>query len=123
MAHYALLNADNIVMKVITGNDENDDRLPSEFSSWEEFYADQQGYDNCKRTSYNTKNNQHLNGGTPFRGNHAGVGLLTIQLMMFLFLNNPMICLIALGIYLVVNGLTLNNKTLKVDNGQNNICK
>jgi len=74
VAHYALLNADNIVMKVITGNDENDDRLPSEFSSWEEFYADQQGYDDCKRTSYNTKNNQHLNGGTPFRGNHAGVG-------------------------------------------------
>jgi hypothetical protein len=74
MAHYALLNADNIVMKVITGNNENDDRLPSEFSSWEEFYADQQGYDDCKRTSYNTKHNQHLNGGTPFRGNHAGVG-------------------------------------------------
>ena len=27
-----------------------------------------------KRTSYNTRNNEHMNGGTPFRGNAAGPG-------------------------------------------------
>ena len=26
------------------------------------------------QTSYNTKNNQHTDGGTPFRGNYAGIG-------------------------------------------------
>lgn len=76
MAHYALLDENNIVVKVITGVDENDTtNLPSEFSSWEEFYADQQGF-TCKRTSYNTIHNTHILGGTPFRGNYAGVGCL-----------------------------------------------
>jgi len=75
MAHYALLNNANIVQKVIVGIDETDtDTLPNEFSSWEDFYADQQGYPKCKRTSYNTNNNAHSGDGTPFRGNYAGVG-------------------------------------------------
>ena len=26
------------------------------------------------QTSYNTSGNQHKNGGTPFRGNYAGIG-------------------------------------------------
>lgn len=74
MAHYAFIDENNIVVKVITGVDENDTaNLPSEFSSWEEFYADQQGI-TCKRTSYNTIFNTHINEGTPFRGNYACVG-------------------------------------------------
>jgi len=75
MAHYALLNNANIVQKVITGVDENDtNNLPSEFDSWEEFYAYQTSYPKCKRTSYNTHGNEHVVGGTAFRGNYAGVG-------------------------------------------------
>ena len=42
MAHYAYINSENQVVDVITGVDENDtSNLPSEFSSWEEFYASQ----------------------------------------------------------------------------------
>ena len=33
------------------------------------------GAADCKRTSYNTQANQHLLGGTPFRGNYAGEGM------------------------------------------------
>ena len=28
----------------------------------------------CKRTSYNTRGGEHVNGGTPFRKNYAGIG-------------------------------------------------
>jgi hypothetical protein len=73
MAYYALLNNANKVQKVIIGVDEDDtENLPSEFASWEEFYANQQNYPKCKRTSYNTHGNKHLKGGTPFRANFAG---------------------------------------------------
>ena len=74
MAHYAFLNDNNTVTEVITGVDEDaKDDLPDEFDSWEEFYADFRGQ-TCKRTSYNTYENEHRNGGTPFRGNYAGIG-------------------------------------------------
>lgn len=74
MAHYAFLDENNIVTEVIPGRDENDlDNLPNVFSSWEEWYADYRNQ-TCKRTSYNTKNNQHQLDGTPFRGNFAGIG-------------------------------------------------
>ena len=73
MAYYALLNNANEVKKVIVGVDEDDtENLPKEFSSWEEFYANQENYPKCKRTSYNTHGNKHILGGTPFRGNFAG---------------------------------------------------
>lgn len=71
MAHYAFMDENNKVVKVITGVNEDDTtNLPSEFSSWEEFYSNQEGL-NCKRTSYNTIHNTHINDGTPFRGNYA----------------------------------------------------
>ena len=74
MAHYAFLNDNNIVTEVITGIDEDaKDDLPSEFDSWEEFYADFRGQ-TCKRTSYNTLANEHNDSGTAFRGNYAGIG-------------------------------------------------
>lgn len=76
MAHYALLDENNIVVQVITGIDEdNVDNLPSNFSSWEEFYGDFHNK-TCKRTSYNTYKNNHLNNGEPFRGTYAGIGML-----------------------------------------------
>lgn len=75
MAHYAFIK-DGVVTEVITGRDEDDtDNLPSEFSSWEECYLSKRpGQDSCKRTSYNTRRNEHLTGGTPFRGNYATIG-------------------------------------------------
>jgi len=71
MAHFAQLNADNTVIKVIVIAE---DMAPTE----------EAGVDFCKRlfgadtvwlqTSYNTQGNVHLLGGTPFRKNFAGIG-------------------------------------------------
>jgi hypothetical protein len=59
MAHYALLDENNIVVNVIVATDENDlDDLPEEYSSWEECIGDRYSM-TCKRTSYNTINNEH----------------------------------------------------------------
>jgi len=71
MAHYALINEHNIVTQVIVGRDEND--LPDGITSWEDYYGNFHGQ-TCVRTSYNTHGNQHTDGGTPFRGNYAGIG-------------------------------------------------
>ena len=64
MAHYAYINENNIVTKVIVGKDEED--LPEGISSWESYFSQASGL-RCLRTSYNTKNNNHLTGGVPFR--------------------------------------------------------
>ena len=76
MAHYAFLDDSNIVIEVITGIDEDaTETLPDGFDSWEAFYLSMRpNASACKRTSYNTRNNQHLDGGTAFRGNYAGIG-------------------------------------------------
>ena len=68
MAHYAFLDENNIVTLVIVGKDEGEDGI-----DWEVQYGDFRGQV-CKRTSYNTIGNVHSNGGTPFRGNYAGIG-------------------------------------------------
>lgn len=68
MAYYALLDANNIVVQVITGKDES-----SDVYNWEKFYERETGL-KCKRTSYNTLAGVHRNGGEPFRKNYAGVG-------------------------------------------------
>ena len=76
MAHYAFLDENNIVTEVIVGKNENDlATLPEGFDDWEQYYLTKRSaaYD-CKRTSYNTINNQHLLNNTPFRGNYAGIG-------------------------------------------------
>ena len=74
MAHYALLDENNIVTGVICGVDEDDlSNLPEEFDTWEEFYADFHGC-TVKRTSYNTHRGEHDLGGTAFRKNYAGKG-------------------------------------------------
>lgn len=69
MAHYAFLNDNNIVTEVIVGKDETDTS-----HDWEQLYGDLREQ-TCKRTSYNTKRGVHTNGGTPFRGNYAGIGM------------------------------------------------
>lgn len=66
MAHYAFLDENNIVTEVIVGIDEGD-------IDYEQLYGDFRGQV-CKRTSYHTVANTHKNGGTPFRGNFAGIG-------------------------------------------------
>jgi hypothetical protein len=68
MAHYAFLDENNIVTEVIVGKNEGEDGI-----DWEVWYGDFRGQA-CKRTSYNTVGNVHRNGGTPYRGNYAGIG-------------------------------------------------
>src|SRR5210317_2385662 len=68
MAHYAFLNMDNIVTEVIVGKDENNTN-----TNWELYYQNIKNQI-CKRTSYNTSGGVHKDGGTPFRGNYAGIG-------------------------------------------------
>lgn len=68
MAHYAFLDGNNIVTEVIVGKDEGEDGI-----DWEVWYGDFRGQV-CKRTSYNTRGNTHSLGGTPYRGNYAGIG-------------------------------------------------
>lgn len=71
MAHYAFINDNNIVTQVIVGRDEDD--LAEGVTSWEEYYGARHGQ-TCLRTSYNTRAGEHSEGGTPFRGNYAGIG-------------------------------------------------
>jgi hypothetical protein len=70
MAYYAFLDENNVVTEVITGIDETE---LIESLNPEVWYGNFRGQ-TCKRTSYNTINNTHSNGGTPFRGNFASVG-------------------------------------------------
>lgn len=66
MAHYAFLNANNVVVRVIAGPDEST-------GDWEAYFSAKAGMP-CKRTSYNTRAGKHSGGGTPFRKNYAGPG-------------------------------------------------
>lgn len=69
MAHYALLDENNIVTQVFIGKDETDTS-----QDWEQYYGNVHNCV-CKRTSYNTFANTHcVEGKTPFRKNYAGVG-------------------------------------------------
>lgn len=73
MAHYAVLDENNIVINVITGRDENE--VVDGISDWEAHYTEVLGH-KCVRTSYNTSANKHILGGTPFRKNYAGIGMV-----------------------------------------------
>ena len=68
MAHYAFLDANNIVTEVIVGKDEGEEGI-----DWEQHYGKFRGQI-CKRTSYNTYGGIHSSGGTPLRKNYAGIG-------------------------------------------------
>lgn len=68
MAHYAFLDANNIVTEVIVGKNEGEEGI-----DWEQHYGQFRGQ-TCKRTSYNTHGGTHSGGGTPFRKNYAGIG-------------------------------------------------
>tara|TARA_R100000081_G_C4688195_1_gene101091 strand:- start:9 stop:377 length:369 start_codon:yes stop_codon:yes gene_type:complete len=68
MAHYALLDMNNIVTKVISGRDEGDSDI-----NWE-LYLQDIYKQICKRTSYNTKAGVHALDKKPFRKNYAAKG-------------------------------------------------
>ena len=74
MAHYAFIDENNIVVEVIKGIDETDTEVLEEGETWEDHYGSFREGLTCLRTSYNTHRNEHLDGGTPFRGNYAGIG-------------------------------------------------
>jgi len=69
MAHFAELDDNNIVLRVIVVS--NDD-APDEAAGIE-FCRGLLG-GNWKQTSYNTRAGVHTSGGTPLRKNYAGVG-------------------------------------------------
>lgn len=73
MAHYAFLDENNQVVEVIVGRDENE--TVDGISNWELYYQTERGRV-CKRTSFNTFKNRHSSGGTPYRGNYAGYGMI-----------------------------------------------
>ena len=78
MAHFAKINEENIVLSVFTLN--NEDMLNSngvETESVGQQYLETHNNWPAQmwiQTSYNTSGNQHKDGGTPFRGNYAGIG-------------------------------------------------
>ena len=78
MAHFAKLGANGKVIQVLTLN--NSDMLNAdgvEDESVGQQYLEQHNNWPAQmwiQTSYNTQSNQHKNGGTPFRGNYAGIG-------------------------------------------------
>ena len=73
MAHYAFIDSNNVVVKVLTGVDEDITQIDADGTevggsteAWEQFYENQSWHSGltCKRTSYNNN----------FRGIYAGIG-------------------------------------------------
>jgi len=76
MAHYAKLGANNKVIGVHVVNDvdcQNANGVEDE-EVGRQFLERIHSWPLWKKTSYNTQNNQHKKGGTPLRGNYAGIG-------------------------------------------------
>ncbi len=71
MAHYAYIDDNNIVTEVIVGPDEGTE--PEGVFSWEDYFT-AKGRGRVLRTSYNTRNGKHVDGGPGFRKNYAGIG-------------------------------------------------
>ena len=66
MAHFAELDKDNIVTRVIV--------IPDEHEADGEAWCNALLGGTWKQTSYNTFGNVHSKGGTPLRKNYAGIG-------------------------------------------------
>jgi hypothetical protein len=68
MSHFAEIDAEGTVLRVLVVADAQEDR-------GQEFLADDLGLGGTwKKTSYNTVGGVHSNGGTPYRKNYAGIG-------------------------------------------------
>ena len=77
MAHYAKLGANNkvIAVHVVADSDcQNADGIEDE-EVGRQFLERIHSWPLWKKTSYNTQGGQHKSGGTPFRGNYAGIGM------------------------------------------------
>jgi hypothetical protein len=77
MAHYAFLDSNNVVVKVIVGVDETVTQLDGDVEvggsteAWEQFYENQPWHSGltCKRTSYNACGEEG-----DYRGTYAAIG-------------------------------------------------
>lgn len=67
MAHFAEIDNNNVVIRVVV----TDNEMPNEGHDW---LVENLG-GTWVKTSYNTQAGVHLLGGTPFRKNFAGVGM------------------------------------------------
>jgi len=73
MAHFAEIDADNIVLRVLVVANEEEHR-------GQEFLADDLGFGGTWiQTSYNTSNGVHSGGGTPIRSNYAQIGFVYLS--------------------------------------------
>lgn len=70
MAHWAEVDENNTVLRVLVGD--NNDPNGDEGYQW---LIDNLG-GRWIKTSFNTYKNTHLLGGTPLRGNYAGIGFI-----------------------------------------------
>ena len=78
MAHYAKLGANNkvIAVEVVADTDcQNADGIEDE-EVGRQFLERIHSWPLWKKTSYNTSGGQHKLGGTPLRGNYAGIGMI-----------------------------------------------
>ena len=78
MAHFAKIGMNGKVIQVLTMDDDemldaDGNEVEARGQEWLERHNNWPAQ-MWIQTSYNTKANQHLNGGTPFRGNYAGIG-------------------------------------------------
>jgi hypothetical protein len=68
MAHFAEIDSNNVVTRVLVVSD-------ADATDGQNFLANTLGLGGTwKQTSYNTSGGVHLNGGTPYRFNYAGIG-------------------------------------------------
>jgi hypothetical protein len=68
MAHFAEIDSNNIVTRVLVVDNSQED-------NGQDFLANTLGLGGTWiKTSYNTQGGVHTNGGTPFRKNYAGIG-------------------------------------------------
>ena len=75
MAHFAQIDSNNIVTQVIVVADaDTADAHGNHMESIGIAFCQRLIGGNWKQTSYNTQGGVHANGGTPLRGNYAGIG-------------------------------------------------
>ena len=78
MAHFAKIGMNGKVLQVLTLDNKNmlnadgveDEKVGQQYLQQHNNWTAEMWI----QTSYNTYKNQHKNGGTPFRGNYAGIG-------------------------------------------------
>jgi hypothetical protein len=77
MASFAKIGLNNKVIEVLSVHNDvlKDSNGVEQEANGIDFLTKLTGYPVWKQTSYNTKGGIHTEGGTPFRKNHAGIGM------------------------------------------------